>query len=951
MNSPRVRLALLAVVAACGLVGLWWTANHDPRLRFLPTQAPANWVLYPAPPDTEMHPAVPAWTVFRREFVLPTAAPGATLELRAFTDFQVTVNAQALTNRPARKESWKVATQLDLGAVLQPGTNRISVIVTNQSGPPALWAVLRQGAFTLVTDTNWEASLVGAIWQPAYPAGEPRPRLAGHPLIGAETAKESFGRVAWMWLGGLALIAVALAYGKSIGERLGISARLSASTRRDWWPLGLVVVLWVALLANNLPQLPTLFGFDTDGHTEYISFLQKQGRLPLAHEGWQMYQPPLYYLLAAGLLGVTGNEMGEATTWLVRAMSGGIGLAHLLFLWLALRRLFPQQRSAQARGLLFAASLPALLCVSQFITNEGLAAMLSTATLYFALRTNQSDPISARLALVTGACLGLALLAKFSAIVLAPFVFALLASCDSRRSAEAKPRQVGPIRLLTSAATSRAPWLALAACLLVCGWHYGRVWWQFGNPLVGNWSPESGFAWWQENGFTTANYFCSFGRALTAPLFSGFDSLGDGLYSTLWADGLCSGGTKMSFRPPWNYSLMLAGLWLALVPSLLAVLGAASFLKRWVQQATLESLLWPALLAAYGLAVAVMTLRVPSYAQAKSVYALGALLPLCACLLAGLQTVRTFHRRLHDVGVALLTLWMLNSFASFWIRHGAAATHEMLAANHLDLGHPTEALAQADHALQLNPASVLAAGQRSAALRALGRVEEARTQAAQASAQHGAASGAWLELANLAVAHGDHAGAAALALDAAAKLPDDPLATHDAALWSLQAGNPPAAEELFRRALRIRFANQALHFLLGKALAAQGRNAEALTHLRQAVRLKPDWAMALSDLAWTLASHPDAALRNGAEAVTLAERACAVTQHQQPQMLGTLAAAYAEAGRFADAVRTAEAAMAAATAAGMNEIVARNEALLQLYRAGKAYHDPAPTVPDAPVKN
>jgi hypothetical protein len=76
--------------------------------------------------------------------------------------------------------------------------------------------------------------------------------------------------------------------------------------------------------------------------------------------------------------------------------------------------------------------------------------------------------------------------------------------------------------------------------------------------------------------------------------------------------------------------------------------------------------------------------------------------------------------------------------------------------------------------------------------------------------------------------------------------------------------------------------------------------------------------------------------------VTLAERACQLTGNRQPFLLGTLAAAYAEAGRFPDAVATAQRAIDLATAAGQPDIAARNRELLELYRAGQPYHEPAP---------
>ena len=72
-------------------------------------------------------------------------------------------------------------------------------------------------------------------------------------------------------------------------------------------------------------------------------------------------------------------------------------------------------------------------------------------------------------------------------------------------------------------------------------------------------------------------------------------------------------------------------------------------------------------------------------------------------------------------------------------------------------------------------------------------------------------------------------------------------------------------------------------------------------------------AEALNNLAWVLATSPKAELRNGAEAVRLAERACELTHYGEPLFIGTLAAAYAEAGRFPEAVTTAEKAEQLAT--------------------------------------
>jgi tetratricopeptide (TPR) repeat protein len=130
---------------------------------------------------------------------------------------------------------------------------------------------------------------------------------------------------------------------------------------------------------------------------------------------------------------------------------------------------------------------------------------------------------------------------------------------------------------------------------------------------------------------------------------------------------------------------------------------------------------------------------------------------------------------------------------------------------------------------------------------------------------------------------------------------------------------------------------------LGLTLGQMGRTREAVAQYREALKLKPDLTPALNKLAWVLAASPDDALRNGAEAVRLAERACELTHYGQPLFIGTLAAAYAECGRFPEAVTTAEKAEQLATASGLTAVAAKNRQLLELYRAGKPYHEPAPS--------
>jgi hypothetical protein len=91
--------------------------------------------------------------------------------------------------------------------------------------------------------------------------------------------------------------------------------------------------------------------------------------------------------------------------------------------------------------------------------------------------------------------------------------------------------------------------------------------------------------------------------------------------------------------------------------------------------------------------------------------------------------------------------------------------------------------------------------------------------------------------------------------------------------------------------------------------------------------------------AWALATSPESAQRNGALAVKFAEDACRQTQFENPLMIGTLAAAYAEAGRFEDAISAAQRACDVAARSGEQDVVQRNQELLALYRNHQAYHE------------
>ncbi len=192
---------------------------------------------------------------------------------------------------------------------------------------------------------------------------------------------------------------------------------------------------------------------------------------------------------------------------------------------------------------------------------------------------------------------------------------------------------------------------------------------------------------------------------------------------------------------------------------------------------------------------------------------------------------------------------------------------------------------------------------------------------------------------NLALAlnnKGDYAGAAAQYAEVCRLQPDDLEARRNLGTTLLVAGKTAEAAAQLQEVLRTK-PDAPTHHRLALALDSQGQVGEAAGHYREAVRLSPDTPLYLNDLAWFLATNPKAELRDGAEAVRLAERARDLSGGKQALCWGTLDAAYAEAGRFTDALAAAAKARDLAQAAGQTDIAHQAEERMALYREGKQY--------------
>ena len=213
--------------------------------------------------------------------------------------------------------------------------------------------------------------------------------------------------------------------------------------------------------------------------------------------------------------------------------------------------------------------------------------------------------------------------------------------------------------------------------------------------------------------------------------------------------------------------------------------------------------------------------------------------------------------------------------------------------------------------------------------------------------------------------------------DTVAKRPGNPVAHNNLAACLAQEKRMHEAIQQLHEALRLKPEYAEAHYNLGNVLALSGSMDEAIEQFREAVRLKPDYVRAqrnlgnaladsgrtdeaidqysqllqqtpdslelLNNLAWLVATRQTPQAGSPARALQLAQRACNLSGPGNLQCLDTLAAAYAAAGRFDDAIITAERAIQLAESTGQTALAQRIRSRLELYRAGRPWREAAVT--------
>ena len=170
--------------------------------------------------------------------------------------------------------------------------------------------------------------------------------------------------------------------------------------------------------------------------------------------------------------------------------------------------------------------------------------------------------------------------------------------------------------------------------------------------------------------------------------------------------------------------------------------------------------------------------------------------------------------------------------------------------------------------------------------------------------------------------------------------PDDPACHFLLARVRAGLGNRAACLQHLRETVRLKPDHAEAHIILADLLVLEGDAAAAVKHYGKGIELAPEKSSAKNNLAWLLATHPDSDIRNGEQAVELANELANSQDEATAEVLDTMAAAQAEVGNFPAAIAAAQRAIARAKAQGAEELAAQIEIHLGFYQRGEPYRQP-----------
>jgi tetratricopeptide (TPR) repeat protein len=325
---------------------------------------------------------------------------------------------------------------------------------------------------------------------------------------------------------------------------------------------------------------------------------------------------------------------------------------------------------------------------------------------------------------------------------------------------------------------------------------------------------------------------------------------------------------------------------------------------------------------------------------------LGTLVPMIGLVQTGAQSMADRYSYLSAIGLFIMLAWAVpprlleRRTQGILIAAGVAALAACVAVSSVQIRHWKTSETLFRHALSVTTDNAVAHSNLGAALYQSGKIEEAIRHYKAALLILPDYVEARNSLASALIDEGRDEEAIAHAKRALQIKPDDARAQRQLAVVLAKRSRLPEAIQHFREVVRLEPDNPSGHYDLAVALEMQRQYAEAIAGYRRALDHNAHYGDAANNLAWLLATCPEAERRDGTEALRWATIAFQISSAENINVLDTLAAAHAESGNFGEATNLAQRAVQLASNRGETNLAAEIRARLALYLTRKPYHAP-----------
>jgi hypothetical protein len=636
-------LVIASIVILGGLRVMFYFKS--PNVVFLSDRAGAQWIRYDSEFELEAKKTSNKKCEFKYIFNTNDKIDNASITVQALKSCQVFFDGINIFSSTHEFNNWKKVHNIAVPFAVKAGQHEILIIVTSENSRPTVIAY--SDKLPIRTGSEWFASIDGKSWQMAVPASEIK-----QPAISKNFPSSVDAFVSVLpYLAAVFVIVMFISFFASWNNyKWHKFLNWGAEPSCIRW---ILLFLWAVLSVNNMFKLNYQVGTDGWGHIEYINYIVTKGSLPLANDGWQMFQPPLNYILSAPLYNLLIKWFDFPSIVKMMVIIPVIcGLLQIEIVYRIGRLVFADRKDLQLIAIITGSLLPIHTYACQSMGNEPLVACFMSLLVFFCISLimpDQKERQSGYFVLI-GFVWGLALLSKASAVVLAPILVVVMAF---------------HVKLVQKPLNSILKPIAIVfgVSIMLAGWYYFRNYIKLGSPLAGMLDNLQMQYWWQDPSYRTWSQILSFGNSFGYPVYSGVTSFWDTLYSTLWLDGINSGLVDFI---PWNEKFMIAGALLGLLPSLFIIAGVIS---AWWNKGAIyrnAAIFSTGTIALFVAAMMDLYIVRQAYSVTKASYTLG-LLPCYAILVAAGMEPFFRNRIIRSFAIAFFVCWAFAAYAAYFV--------------------------------------------------------------------------------------------------------------------------------------------------------------------------------------------------------------------------------------------------------------------------------------------